>query len=149
MVDIVDPVRRSHMMARIRGRDTKPERIVRSHLHQAGLRFRLHARALPGRPDIVLKRWKAVVFVHGCFWHRHRGCPMATTPSTNPEFWRRKFEENVSRDARNVAALRSLGWRVFIVWECRTSTLTLRSLVLRIRAIADHSHIQRTNGGRY
>ena len=133
MADIVDPARRSRMMAGIGGRDTTPERIVRSHLHRAGLRFRLHARALPGRPDIVLPRWNAVVFVHGCFWHRHAGCPKAATPSSNQAFWQRKFEDNVARDARNTAALRRLGWRVFTVWECRTSPRALDALVRKIR----------------
>lgn len=121
------------MMSGIRGRDTKPERIVRSHLHRAGLRFRLHGRALPGRPDIVLPRWDAVVFVHGCFWHRHPGCPKATTPSSNSAFWNRKFRENMERDKRNITALRRLGWRVFVVWECRTAPRALDALVRRIR----------------
>lgn len=121
------------MMASIKGRDTIPERIVRSHLHRAGLRFRLHQRALPGRPDIVLPRWKVAIFVHGCFWHRHEGCSQAATPSSNVEFWRRKFRENVERDARNRAALRRAGWRVFTVWECRTTTRALDPLVRKIR----------------
>lgn len=121
------------MMASIKGRDTMPERLVRSHLHRAGLRFRLHQRGLPGRPDIVLARWKAVVFVHGCFWHRHEGCPQTATPSSNTAFWSRKFRENVERDARNIATLRRSGWRVFVVWECRTSTRALDALVRRIR----------------
>jgi len=133
MVDIVSPERRSRMMAGIKGRDTTPERIVRSHLHRAGLRFRLHGRPLPGRPDVVLSKWRAVVFVHGCFWHRHSGCPRAKTPSTNRAFWLRKFRENVARDARNVVALRKLGWRVYIVWECRTTPRALYALAARIK----------------
>jgi DNA mismatch endonuclease, patch repair protein len=133
LTDVVDPARRSRMMAGIRGRDTTPERIVRSHLHRAGLRFRLQERSLPGRPDLVLPRWRAVVFVHGCFWHRHPGCPKAATPSSNRTFWNRKFRENVARDARNVAALRRLGWRVYVVWECRTTPRGLDALVRSIR----------------
>lgn len=133
MVDIVDPARRSRMMAGIKGRDTTPEREVRSHLHRAGLRFRLHGRGLPGRPDIVLPRWRAVVFVHGCFWHRHAGCSKAATPTSNAAFWKRKFLDNVARDARNVVALRRIGWRVYVVWECSTSTRALETLVRRIR----------------
>jgi DNA mismatch endonuclease (patch repair protein) len=132
VADIVDATRRSQMMAGIKGRDTTPERMVRSHLHRAGLRFRLHGRALPGRPDIVLRRWATVVFVHGCFWHRHKVCANATTPSSNKDFWIRKFRENVARDARNVAALRRLGWRVYVVWECRTTPRALDALVRRI-----------------
>ncbi|MCC6246006.1 MAG: DNA mismatch endonuclease Vsr [Gemmatimonadaceae bacterium] len=133
MADIVDPSRRSRMMAGIKGSDTTPERLVRSHLHRAALRFRLHGRDLPGRPDIVLPRWETVVFVHGCFWHRHKNCPNAATPSSNRAFWNRKFRENMARDARNVAALRRLGWRVYVVWECRTSPRALDVLVRKIR----------------
>jgi DNA mismatch endonuclease (patch repair protein) len=133
MADSVDRATRSRMMAGIRGRDTTPERIVRSHLHRAGLRFRLHESRLSGRPDIVLPRWGAVVFVHGCYWHRHPGCRFATTPSTRVEFWTRKFAENVARDRRNVRALRRAGWRVFVVWECSLSPSALDRLVRRIR----------------
>lgn len=116
--DIVTPAVRSRMMAGIRGKDTRPEIYVRSRLHRAGLRFRLHSRDLPGRPDIVLPRHHAVVFVHGCFWHRHAGCKRAYTPKSNAEFWHSKFEANVRRDARNADQLRAEGWRVFTVWEC-------------------------------
>lgn len=133
MADIVDRATRSRMMAGIRGRDTTPERIVRSHLHRAGLRFGLHDSRLSGRPDIVLPKWGAVVFVHGCYWHRHRGCRFATTPSTRVEFWNRKFAENVARDRRNVRALRRGGWRVFVVWECSLTPSRLDALVTRIR----------------
>jgi DNA mismatch endonuclease (patch repair protein) len=105
-------------MARIRGRDTKPELLVRSLLHRAGLRYSLGRKDLPGRPDIVLPKYRAVVFVHGCFWHRHRGCKDATLPGTRPAFWQAKFQENVTRDRRNRKALEKLGWRVQVVWEC-------------------------------
>jgi DNA mismatch endonuclease (patch repair protein) len=133
MADIVDKAQRSRMMAAITGKNTKPERLVRSHLHRAGLRFRLHARGLPGRPDIVLPRWHAVVFVHGCFWHRHGGCRRATTPSSNRRFWNRKFRENVERDRRNLTVLRRAGWRVYVIWECRTGVRSLDLLVRRIK----------------
>ena len=106
------------MMAGIGGKDTKPELTLRKGLFALGLRYRLHDRKLPGRPDIVLPRWNTVVFVHGCFWHRHPGCRYTTTPSTRTEFWLDKFEKNVARDQRNVSALRALGWRVLVVWEC-------------------------------
>lgn len=121
------------MMSGIKGRDTKPERVVRSHLHLAGFRFRLHGRELPGRPDVVLPKWNAVVFVHGCFWHRHQGCPQAAVPSSNRAFWKAKFSANVARDERNRLQLRKLGWRVFIVWECQTGSRRLDALARRIR----------------
>src|SRR5690554_2960017 len=100
-MDIVDESTRSRMMSAIGGRNTKPEIIVRKFLHARGFRFRLHVKDLPGRPDIVLPKWKACVFVHGCFWHRHANCRYATTPKTRPEFWAEKFRENVARDQRN------------------------------------------------
>lgn len=105
-------------MAGIRGRNTKPELVVRSLLHREGCRFRLHDSALPGRPDIVMKRRRTVVFVHGCYWHRHTNCKNATLPKTNRQFWLRKLQSNVRRDRRNVRNLLNGGWRVLIVWEC-------------------------------
>ena len=105
-------------MSRIRGRDTRPEKLVRSLLHRLGFRFSLKRRDLPGRPDIVLPRHKTVVFVHGCFWHRHAGCRNSVLPKTRPEFWLAKLDGNVARDRRNVAALKRLGWKVLTVWEC-------------------------------
>ena len=105
-------------MAGIRGRDTAPELMLRRELHSMGFRFRLHARELPGRPDILLSRWRVAVLVHGCFWHRHVGCRFATTPTTRADFWQTKFDGNVERDVRNHAALLALGWRVATVWEC-------------------------------
>jgi len=106
-------------MSRIRGKDTGPEKLVRSLLHRMGYRFRLHVKDLPGRPDIVLPRYRTVVFVHGCFWHRHRGCKNCTTPTNNRAFWVEKLEGNAERDLQNRAALRLAGWRVVVVWECR------------------------------
>lgn len=105
-------------MSRIRGRDTRPEKAVRSLLHRMGFRFRLHRRDLPGSPDIVLPRLRTVIFVHGCFWHRHPGCRYAYTPRTRKSFWNAKFAANRARDRRHVRELRSLGWRVVTVWEC-------------------------------
>ncbi len=123
MTDVVNQQTRSRMMAGIKGRDTKPEMAVRSYLHAAGLRFRLHDKRLPGRPDIVLPRHRTVVFVHGCFWHRHPGCRYATTPASRHEFWSTKFSANEERDRRDVAALEKLGWKVIKVWECETRSL--------------------------
>lgn len=118
MVDTLTRERRSWNMSRIKGRNTRPELVLRSLLHSAGFRFRLHAKQLPGRPDIILPRYRTAIFVHGCFWHRHPGCRDATTPSTRREFWQAKFDGNVSRDARNQAALEAAGWTVLTVWEC-------------------------------
>ena len=133
-MDVVDRPTRSRMMAGIGGRNTVPEMTVRRALHAAGLRYRLHRRDLPGRPDIVLPRYQAAVFVHGCFWHRHRGCKYATTPSTRPKFWSRKFEENITRDLRQLRKLRRNGWRTFVIWECEArKPKALARLVTRIR----------------
>jgi DNA mismatch endonuclease, patch repair protein len=118
--DTVDPRKRSEIMASVRQRDTTPELRVRSVLHRAGYRFRLHRRDLPGSPDVVLPKHRLVVFVHGCFWHRHPACKKATTPKANAEFWAAKFRKNVERDAEAVAALEVLGWRVLTIWECET-----------------------------
>ena len=107
-------------MSRIRGRDTIPELKVRSTLHRLGYRFRLHTSSLPGRPDIVLPKYKTVVFVHGCFWHRHSGCKYAYSPKSNVEFWREKFEQTVLRDQRKTGELGVLGWMVITIWECET-----------------------------
>ena len=120
MTDIVDSGRRSEMMARIRGRDTKPELVVRRIAHKIGLRFRLHRKDLPGRPDLVFQRHRLTVFVHGCFWHRHSGCRYAYTPKSRIAFWMEKFAQNVARDQRNEEELRDLGWQVLVIWECET-----------------------------
>jgi len=122
----MDRISREHRrwnMSRIRGRDTKPEKVVRSLLHRMGYRFRLHHGDLPGRPDIVLPKYRTVVFVHGCFWHRHRNCQYAYTPKSRTEFWTKKFEYNVRRDQRARRQLNRLGWRVITVWECQTHDL--------------------------
>jgi DNA mismatch endonuclease (patch repair protein) len=105
-------------MSRIRGKDTAPERLVRSILHCAGYRFRLHSKSLPGRPDVVLPKYRTVVRVHGCFWHRHKGCRFAYSPKSKPAFWNEKFRRNVERDRRNLRDLRRLNWKVVTVWEC-------------------------------
>jgi DNA mismatch endonuclease, patch repair protein len=118
MADIVDKLTRSRMMSGIRGKNTKPELVLRGALHRLGLRFRVHVAGLPGRPDIVSAKHHAIVQVHGCFWHRHEHCAFATTPSSNVPFWISKFEETTKRDRRNLDALRQLGWRVALVWEC-------------------------------
>ena len=118
MTDVFSKAKRSYVMSRIQGRDTRPELTVRSALHQMGYRFRLHRSDLPGKPDIVLTRYRVVIFVHGCFWHRHKGCRYSYTPKTRKRFWANKFELNVKRDREVMSALRKLGWHPVIVWEC-------------------------------
>ena len=114
--------KRSQMMSRIRSKNTKPELILRRQLFSLGFRYRLHSAKLPGSPDIVLPKYKAVIFVHGCFWHRHTGCVFSTNPKKNRDFWTKKFSENVDRDCRNRKKLLELGWRVGLVWECALKT---------------------------
>lgn len=118
MADIVDAATRSRMMAGIRGKNTKPELALRHGLHALGFRYVLHNRKLPGSPDLVFPKYRAAVFVHGCFWHRHKGCRYASVPSTRPDFWREKFERNIERDRNAVHALRVHRWRVAVIWEC-------------------------------
>lgn len=118
MADVVDSKTRSRMMAGIGPKDTRPELALRKRLHASGFRYRLHSRKLPGTPDIVLPRRRAVIFVHGCFWHRHQRCRYSTMPATRPEFWAAKFEANVARDTRAKLELLEGGWRVATVWEC-------------------------------
>lgn len=118
MVDVVSSAVRSRMMAGIKGKNSRPEVLVRRLLFADGFRFRLHRRDLPGTPDIVLPGRRVAIFVHGCFWHQHQGCRFAKMPATRPEFWRVKLAANVDRDHRSVDALRTLGWRVLFVWEC-------------------------------
>jgi DNA mismatch endonuclease (patch repair protein) len=131
-MDTVTRERRTEIMSLVRSKNTLPELTVRRLLHRMGHRFRLHRRDLPGHPDIVLPRHRLVVFVHGCFWHRHRGCPNTRTPNTRREFWLKKFADNVRRDHRARRALKTSGWAVLVVWECETRDLDR----LRIR-IAD------------
>lgn len=117
-MDIVDQATRSRMMAGIKGKDTKPERLLRQALHARGFRFRLHSSKIQGRPDLAFPKYRAAVFVNGCFWHRHKGCRYTTTPSTRSEFWQAKFDTNVARDSLVCTALLKYGWRVATVWEC-------------------------------
>lgn len=122
-MDIVPPEKRSRMMAGIKGKNTKPEMVVRRLVHGMGFRFRLHRKDLPGSPDLVFPRLRRVIFVHGCFWHRHPGCKFAYTPKSNAQFWEEKLEANMRRDAVALQALDALGWNALIVWECEVSNL--------------------------
>lgn len=133
--DVVDAATRSRMMAAIKGRDTKPEMTVRRGLHRRGFRFRLHDRALPGRPDLIFPRYRAVIFVHGCFWHGH-DCPFFRWPKSRPEFWREKIGANIERDQKVRTALRESGWRVLTVWECTFRGKNLEQREAAIDAVA-------------
>lgn len=117
--DVHDKKTRSYNMSRIRGKNTKPELLMRSLLHREGFRFRVNYKKLPGKPDIALPKYKTVVFVHGCFWHRHEGCRYSTTPATRREFWEEKFAGTVRRDKEVQGTLVEMGWKVIIVWECQ------------------------------
>lgn len=117
-MDVVDAATRSRMMATIRSKDTKPEMTVRKYLHAKGFRYRLLAHALPGSPNLVLPKYRVAIFIHGCFWHRHRDCRYTTTPASNAQKWELKFHKNIDRDARKQAALEAAGWRVIVVWAC-------------------------------
>ncbi len=129
--DVFSPEQRSEIMAKVRSQDTKPEVLVRSLIHRMGFRFRLHNKHLPGNPDIVLPRHKKIVFVHGCFWHQHEGCPHAARPASNIAYWNKKLDGNVRRDRANLEKLAALGWRVLVIWECETRNR--EQLILRLQ----------------
>ena len=118
MADVHSPETRSYNMSRIKGKDTKPEMIVRKFLFSKGFRYRLHVKSLPGKPDIVLPKYKTVIFIHGCFWHGHDGCKYFVVPKTRTEWWLNKIIGNISNDNRNNELLKLEGWRVLIIWEC-------------------------------
>jgi DNA mismatch endonuclease (patch repair protein) len=118
MADVHDSKTRSYNMSRIKGKDTKPELVVRKYLHAQGVRYRLHVKDLPGKPDLVLPKYKAVIFIHGCFWHAHDGCRYFRLPKARSEWWEEKLLKNRERDTKAVKELRDAGWRVFVVWEC-------------------------------
>lgn len=125
------PEQRSRCMAAVKGKDTKPEMIVRKYLFSRGLRFRVQVRKLLGNPDIVLPKYRTVIFVNGCFWHKHEGCKYFRLPKSNVEFWKAKIERNVARDVHNEAELKALGWRVVRVWECEIKTVAQREEYLK------------------
>lgn len=131
-MDIFDRQKRSEVMSRVQGKDTKPELRVRSYLHAAGLRYVLHDKRLPGRPDLSFPSRRVAVFVHGCFWHGHEGCKRATLPGTRPEFWQAKIEGNKERDRRDREALEILGWRVGVLWQCSITDAALSNVASEI-----------------
>lgn len=116
-MDTVDKKTRSYIMSRVKGKNTTPEKLVRSFLHRLGYRFRIHFKKLPGHPDIVLPKYNAIILINGCFWHGHN-CHLGTIPSTRKQFWKQKFKENRRRDKNNIKIYHNLGWRVLIIWEC-------------------------------
>ena len=118
MIDHLSPAERSRNMKKIKSKNTKPEKIVRSLLHSNGFRFRLHNKNLPGKPDIVLKKYKTVIFVHGCFWHSHKNCKRSNIPKSNKSYWVQKIQKNKTRDKKNIRELKMGGWKVIVVWEC-------------------------------
>lgn len=122
-MDTVDPKKRSEIMSHIRGKNTKPELLIRSLLHRSGFRFRIHRRDLPGCPDIVLPKYKTIIFVHGCFWHQHSGCKKSTLPQTNITFWKNKLKKKLDRDLFVQNELEKSGWKVIIIWQCEISAI--------------------------
>lgn len=133
-MDVFSREKRSEVMSRVRSKDTRPELVVRRALHRRGLRFRLHRRDLPGQPDIVFPSRRVVVFIHGCFWHRHPGCRRTTMPASNTEFWKAKFDATVERDAEAMSALGTAGWITLVVWECEIGPDALEALYQRVVA---------------
>jgi DNA mismatch endonuclease (patch repair protein) len=142
MTDRIDKATRSRTMAAIHSRDTKPEKWVRSALHHQGFRFRLHNKKLPGSPDLVLRKYNAVIFINGCFWHQHQNCKVAHIPETRQAFWEKKFARNVARDQKVLYQLKVLGWRAAIVWECglkkKIRAETVHRLALWLRGDAEY-----------
>ena len=153
MTDKMTPEQRHHCMSRIRAKNTRPELIVRKYLFSRGFRYRLYNKRLPGKPDIIMRKYKTVVFVNGCFWHGHEGCRFFRLPDTNPDFWRHKIELNQARDLRERVDLRNLGWHVIQIWECqlkpkeREGTLkaledTLYQIILEDKRIHIHTNMR-------
>ncbi|PKH03568.1 very short patch repair endonuclease [Psychromonas sp. MB-3u-54] len=151
MTDRISKEHRSWNMSRIRSTDTKPEVVVRKLLHVLGYRFRLHGKVnkrlcntgiLPGKPDIVLAKYKTVIFVHGCFWHRHKECKRTTTPKTRTEFWQNKFSLNVKNDKQNLQILKALGWHVITIWECDVLSFIKEAKDLSVKKTAIAQYLQ-------
>lgn len=136
MADVHTPEQRSYNMSQIKGKNTKPEELVRKYLFSCGFRYRKNDKRLPGSPDIVLPKYKTVIFVNGCFWHGHDGCKYFALPKSNTEFWKNKIEANIARDKKTIAELEKLGWNVIVVWECElknsSKEITLQKLILKI-----------------
>lgn len=132
MTDVHSKETRSYNMSRIKGKDTKPEMLVRKFLFSQGFRYRLHDKKLPGRPDIVLPRYKTVLFIHGCFWHGHEGCRYYIVPKTRTDWWLAKINTNISNDSRNIALLQETGWKVIVIWECSLKSTAIEETLLKL-----------------
>lgn len=132
MTDVHDKATRSYNMSRIKGKDTKPEMLVRKFLFSKGFRYRLHDKKLPGKPDIVLRKYKTVIFVHGCFWHGHKGCKYFVVPKTRTEWWMDKIGKNVENDKANKSKLKKTGWKVIEIWQCQLKTLQKEKTLSKI-----------------
>ena len=132
MADVHTPAQRSYNMSRIKGKDTKPEMLVRRFLHSHGFRYKLHDKTLPGKPDIVLPKYKTVIFVHGCFWHGHEGCKYATIPKTRTEWWTNKINTNIKNDDKATKALQNDGWKIVILWECDLKVPPLEATLTKL-----------------
>lgn len=130
MSDIFSKSKRSEIMSKISGKETKPEILVRKYLFSKGFRYRKNVKELPGRPDIVLPKYKTIIFIHGCFWHGHEECKKSALPTTNTEFWREKIGKNIERDRRTIAELKQLGWSVVVIWQCEIKNIALRVALL-------------------
>lgn len=145
MADVHSPEIRSYNMSRIRGKDTKPEITVRKFLHSKGFRFRLHKKDLPGKPDIVLSKYKTVIFIHGCFWHGHKNCKYFVVPKTRTKWWLNKIERNKQLDSENLLKLKGAGWKVFTIFECKLKpnlrAKTLENLVKRLKTISEQKEL--------
>ena len=128
MADVHSKETRSYNMSRIKGKNTKPEIILRSSLFKQGFRFKIHEKSLPGKPDIVLPKYKTAIFVHGCFWHYHKDCKEGRIPSTNSKFWKEKLEKNIANDEEHIKTLKSNGWNVIVVWECEIEKQLMKTL---------------------
>jgi DNA mismatch endonuclease (patch repair protein) len=135
MADVHDKATRSYNMSRIKGKDTKPEMIVRRFLHSHGFRYRLHVKDLPGKPDIVLPKYKTVIFVHGCFWHGHEGCKYFVVPKTRTEWWLEKIGRNTENDKKAINAVQKLGWRVIMLWECGLKPALIQETLAKLPGI--------------
>lgn len=142
MADVHTPLQRSYNMSRISGKNTKPERLVKSLLREEGISYRSNVKTLPGQPDIIIRHLRIAVFVHGCFWHRHKGCRFTTNPKSNSAFWQQKFARTVTRDRENRRDLKKAGWTVMLVWECQAK-LGSKLLIKKLRALAPASGIKR------
>ena len=142
MADRLSPEKRSWNMSRIKGKDTKPEIAVRKYLFSKGFRFRKNDKRYPGKPDIVLPKYHTVIFIHGCFWHRHAGCKQATMPKTRTEFWEMKFGQNVENDAKHKQQLEEIGFKVIIIWECEIEKkfdATMEKLVSELKGVNEEN----------